>query len=210
MLLPSLDDLSALAKLENAPKRGSAAVVILKINSSGEEKDRYVWQRKTPGYPVPSQVGGLCLFGGNKEADDATARNTLERELCEELGPEVAATLTPFSRFIIEASSHVMAPKPAYCFTCCVFYATLEQAPKRTEEGVLEVHSFESLSAERFCWGYQHVFNLWSTEIQGDAARGGEKAKAGLATDAPLPACELSRIVADADVGAWAGGEQWR
>ena len=78
MLLKSLDDLSALAKLENAPKRGSAAVVILKINSSGEEKDRYVWQRKTPGYPVPSQVGGLCLFGGNKEADDATARNTLE------------------------------------------------------------------------------------------------------------------------------------
>ena len=197
-----LDAASALARLERPGiKRGAAAVAILACGD-GE----FLWQRKTPGYPVPSQVGGLCLFGDNKEADDAKARETLERELLEELGPDAVATLTPFARFVIDASADVMAPKPAYCFTVCVFYASLPRAPNKTEEGLLEVHSTASLSAEKFCWGYHHVFNAWATE----ADRNMSHAKAGSATLAPLLACTVSRIAADADVGAWASGETWR
>lgn len=203
-----LDAPSALAKLERQGiKRGAAAVAIL---ACGEGE--FLWQRKTPGYPVPSQVGGLCLFGGNKESDDAKARATLERELLEELGPDVVATLTPFTRFVIDASAEVMAPKPAYCFTVCVFYASLPQAPKRTEEGVLEVHTPASLSAEKFCWGYHHVFNAWTTEADAAIFRGqaAQPHEAGAATFAPLPACAVLRIAADAEVGAWASGEVWR
>ena len=49
----------ARALLDAAPKRGDAAVVVLRCGADAT----YVWQRKTPGYPVSSQVGGLCLFG---------------------------------------------------------------------------------------------------------------------------------------------------
>lgn len=201
--MPSIATSDAQARLDAAPKRGYAAVVILKCADDGS----YVWQRKTPGYPVPSQVGGLCLFGGNKEDTDLAARATLERELREELGPEAAATLTPFSRFIIDASAEVMSPKPAYCFTCCVFVATLPTAPSRTAEGILEVHSIDSLQSERFCWGYHEVFNAWATQSNVIMESG---SCAGIApTLSPLPACELARLTPDADVGQWAAGEKW-
>mmetsp|Transcript_2969 Transcript_2969/g.9918 ORF Transcript_2969/g.9918 Transcript_2969/m.9918 type:complete len:199 (-) Transcript_2969:47-643(-) len=191
---------AALALLEAAPKQGHAAVAILKCADSG----RFVWQRKTPGYPVPSQVGGLCLFGGNREDADASARATLERELAEELGPEVAETLTPFARFIVVASPEIMAPRPAYSFTCCVFAAMLPAAPAATAEGVLEAHSLDELGDERFCWAYDAVFNTWLTEV--DGAEGG----AGVKGPAEWLRCSVLRLAPDANVGEWAGGEGWR
>ena len=49
---------AAMTLLNSAPKRGYAAIAILKCPDG-----QYVWQRKTRGYPIPPQVGGLCLFG---------------------------------------------------------------------------------------------------------------------------------------------------
>jgi len=198
----TIDAAAALTLLEAAPKRGYAAVAILKCSDDG----RFVWQRKTPGYPVISQVGGLCFFGGNKESDDATARTTLARELSEELGPDVVATLTPFARFVVGADADLMSPKDAYCFTCCVFQATLPTAPAHTEEGAIEVLTLEQLQGERFCWGYDVVFNAWTTEIDRSGAAG-----AGTSNTLPWLRCDVHRIAPGANVGEWAGGEEaWR
>lgn len=83
--------------LGKGEKRGNAAVCLI---STG---DRYlIWQRKTQGYPYHKMVDSLCLFGGNKESSDATARDTLLRELKEELPaswiPDIEASLKPFAR----------------------------------------------------------------------------------------------------------------
>ena len=41
----------------------------------------FLFQRKTEGYPFPSMIGSLCLFGGNREDCDNTAFDFLCREL---------------------------------------------------------------------------------------------------------------------------------
>ena len=90
-------------QLSIANRKGNAAIVILSCKGK-DSSIRYIWQRKTPGYPYPTMVGSICLFGGNKEDSDATARDTLVRELREELpawwADEIEATLTPFSRYL--------------------------------------------------------------------------------------------------------------
>lgn len=197
----ALSAADANALLEAAPKRGAAAVAILSC-----PERTFAWQRKTPGYPIVSQVGGLCLFGGNREATDSSAHDTLKRELAEELGDDVAATLTPFARFIVQADAAVMAPRPAYTFVCCAFHASLPVAPSSTEEGKLEVRSLKELQAERFCWGYDEVFSAY---LRSAAPEEAFNACAGTPADAPR--CEVRRVASDARLGdPWADGEAWR
>ena len=92
-----MDASAAHALLAKATRRGNAAICLIRAGDS-----HLVWQRKTEGYPYHKMVGGLCLFGGNKEVDDESARETLIRELQEELpeawGREIIGSLKPFSR----------------------------------------------------------------------------------------------------------------
>jgi 8-oxo-dGTP pyrophosphatase MutT (NUDIX family) len=92
-----MDAATAHAVLSRAGRRGNAAIAILSV---GEK--HMVMQRKTEGYPYHTMVGGLCLFGGNKEEGDESARETLIRELREELplawSEAIEKTLSPFSR----------------------------------------------------------------------------------------------------------------
>lgn len=192
----------ALALLQAAPTQGRAAIAILQT----ADDRRFIWQRKTLGYPVPSQVGGLCCFGGNAESGDVSARATLARELSEELGLEdVAGILTPFSRFTISACAEVMAPKPAYTFICCVFHATLPSLPATTYEGEIESLSADQLRGERFCWGYGHVLNAWASEVSDIEVGDVLSSQESVAT----ARCNVCRIASDADIGTWAGGEAW-
>jgi 8-oxo-dGTP pyrophosphatase MutT (NUDIX family) len=91
-----MDGTAAQEWLSRATRRGNAAIALIRC---GEGQ---LLQRKTEGYPYHVMVGGLNLFGGNKEADDASARETLLRELEEELPvawfEQIRATLRPFSR----------------------------------------------------------------------------------------------------------------
>ena len=196
---------AAMDLLNSAPKRGYAAIAILKCPDG-----QYVWQRKTRGYPIPSQVGGLCLFGGNKEESDGTARDTIMRELKEELGEFATSALHPFSRFVVNCSADVMTPREAYCFTACVFVANLPKTPKFAEEGMIELHTLDSLRKEKFCFGYNNVFNAWLVDLEGkDPSQATVGAEAPKAVGLPY-VCEVSRIAPDADVGIWAGVEKWR
>ena len=147
--------------LSSAPKRGDAAVAIL---SCADGSERWAWQRKTVGYPVPSCVGKLCLFGGNREPSDDSARGTLIRELREELPAawidEAVSSLAPVARFVISSSDAVMAPRPAYVFTCCVFHAFLPSCATQEDhvsEGSLELLSLDDLHRSAFCWGCAHL-----------------------------------------------------
>ena len=147
--------------LSSAPKRGDAAVAIL---SCADGSKRWAWQRKTVGYPVPSCVGKLCLFGGNREPSDESARGTLIRELREELPAawidEAVSSLAPVARFVISSSEAVMAPRPAYVFTCCVFHAFLPSCATQEDhvsEGSLELLSLDDLHRSTFCWGCAHL-----------------------------------------------------
>ena len=232
----------ARALLEAAPTRGHAAVAILRCGddealSGARTAYRYVLQRKTPGYPVPSQVGGLCLFGGNRESDDATARVTLERELNEELawgGSDAKVDLEMFDRFVVCADAELMAPRPAYSFVVVAFHATLPpSAPAlATTEGTLELCTLDSLRADRFCWGYdrimraylQDVLNVTDAELRGGALDAAAQstaaimASAAAAAPAAAPAApaagkgghpvpRVHRVSTDADLGDWAAAE---
>ena len=152
-------------------------------------------------------VNKLCLFGGNKEKDDITARDTLLRELREELPDswydEIEKTLTPFSRFIVEATQEVVSPKPySLAFIACVFHASLDRAVKdgdEVNEGSLEILSVESLERETYCWGYDTAFKAYLKEICGidfDFRTDYEK-------------CNVYRIAPNEDIGVWASSERW-
>lgn len=184
---------------------GFAAVTFLHCGAP----DCYAWQRKTPGYPYLSQVGGLCLFGGNRDVTDVDARSTLERELREELPAEWASaaiqSLQPFSRFVIRACADVMAPKPAYSFTVSVFTATVSNAAVKglphVNEGTMEIVPVQNLLGEKFCWGYDTVFRSYLqatypavdyTTCLGDSV------------------IEVTQIKSDEYLGEWANAEAWR
>ena len=205
--------------MTSAGSVGHAAVAILDCGEG-----RYAWQRKTPGYPIASQVGCLCLFGGNREAADCDARKTLERELREELPSDLACeavqSLQPFSRFMIHCSAQVMAPRSEYTFICCVFRATLHglsldalgsgwadnRRTVQVNEGSLEIHDLDTtLLSERFCFGYDRVFNHFLQEMHAKDGR------YRLLSEPPIsgcPAIDVERVSPAVDLGQWANGEE--
>lgn len=140
-------------------RMGHAAVVIL----HNQEMTRFLMQRKTEGYPYWKMVNTVCFFGGNKESQDVTARQTLLRELKEE-APMIIKTLDfmqPFARYLISASIEMMEPKQRpYQFECAVFSAQVEETNEFaiTKEGNMEWISLEDLAnKERFAWGYDAI-----------------------------------------------------
>ena len=71
-----MDAETVTSALRAASKVGSAAVVIIEVCDASDDpsSSTFVFQRKTAGYPAAHFVGSLCLFGGNAEKEDATAR----------------------------------------------------------------------------------------------------------------------------------------
>lgn len=190
--------------LQTADKQGNAAVVLL-----SSENGHYVWQRKTPGYPVPGMVGSLCLFGGNKEAEDESARATLLRELREELPKEwyeeIAASLVPFARYVVFASKDIMSPKPmSYAFVACAFRATLAEttikAGGEVLEGKFELLDMDTLAKEHYCWGYDVIFKQF---VEGSTSE-------CISFPTDYPRCVIQRVAPDADFGEWSGNEVWQ
>lgn len=198
-----MDGTDAQALLSQAGTRGNAAVVILKC---GEGK--YAFQRKTPGYPIASQVGGLCLFGGNKETCDASARDTVIRELHEELptawANKVCASLKAFGVYVICADELVMKDRPTYSFVCVVFYGTLLPCPSASDDIVMEgelcVHSVDELSNEPFSWGYDLPFKEYLQEIENIDGK-------AVARHVPeikrIPTCSVYRLRPGAQLGVY-------
>jgi len=190
--------------LQRATKTGNAAVVIVAI---GEEK-LFLWQRKTHGYPVSCMVGSLCLFGGNKEEEDASAADTLTRELREEipssLAEEIIRNMKPFSRYIVEASPVLMAPKLAsYAFVACVYESSISSTvvDGNILEGKAEFLSLDSLLENKFTWGYDFVFHDYQKEILHQVR------DMQFRTD--YDRCIVSRVSPQAKVGEWADDGYW-
>ena len=178
-----MNAVEANAVLASGDKQGYAAVAIINVEGGEDGEMRFAWQRKTPGYPAEKMVGALCLFGGNREDEDATARETLARELGEELPAAFAskalASMKPFARYVVTAPKEAMFPKDqAYTFQCCVFEVTLPAAAvdaRGVMEGKLEVLPLTTLVDERFCWAYNVPLADYLTERSGRGGGRGEK-----------------------------------
>ncbi len=202
----SMEEREVKALLKEAALCGSAAVVVLKCGEG-----LYAFQRKTSGYPVKSQIGGLCLFGGNKEKDDNSARDTLIRELYEELPRawvnELCKTLQPFSRFIIHASEKVMKPRATYSFICYVYTAILSLPANVREDAVSEgslcLKTFEELSEEPFSWSYDVVFKSYLEECEKCNERTVAKLGRKIGTEEIIPRCRVNRIDPAANFGPY-------
>jgi len=195
-------------------QRDHAAVVILRVSRFEGETPRFAWQRKTPGYPAKCMENTLCLFGGSKEPSDTYARDTLVRELREEL-PEAwreaaVESLRPYARFVIQAPSRTWRnATEKWRFVVCVFEAVLPSVSGQAGlnavfEGGWEVKTLPQIANERFCWAYDTPFYSFLRH-------------SGYGTVVPLPTgddrhcgCTATRLLADADVGVWEGGEDWQ
>eukprot|EP00933_Yihiella_yeosuensis_P009948 TRINITY_DN116154_c0_g1_i1.p1 TRINITY_DN116154_c0_g1~~TRINITY_DN116154_c0_g1_i1.p1 ORF type:complete len:251 (+),score=43.81 TRINITY_DN116154_c0_g1_i1:61-753(+) len=207
-------------------KRNRAAVAILRIAASGEgTSELYAWQRKTPGYPAECMVGALCLFGGNYETGDLSAKDTLIRELQEELpadwAKEAVATLKPFGRYVIQCPPGTWRNTgPPICFVACIFEAFLPSAvaeakSESVEEGKLELLTKSQLLEElgdggpRFCWAYDTPFEDYLCSLGESLRHGSEKTEEVRLQRQCL--CSATRLDADAEVGDWEkGSETWR
>ena len=161
-------------------EKGHAAVAIIRVLEQSLpahlnfadfneplENFKFLFQRKTEGYPFASMVDSICLFGGNRENSDESARDTLHRELNEELGQEFAKEVlqntSPFAKYTIEAPASAVTPKllQPYTFDAFVFHSWIrnESLPLECLEGnavVLTVK--ECFEDERFAWGYGTPF----------------------------------------------------
>ena len=160
---PGMDAETVTSALRAASKVGSAAVVIIEVCDASDDpsSSTFVFQRKTAGYPAAHFVGSLCLFGGNAEKEDATARATLERELAEELPDAfvsvVMANARAHGRYLVADA------KGAYAFIACAFAARIRATDVDvdalvTDEGELAVLSVSQCGCESFAWSYDRVF----------------------------------------------------
>jgi hypothetical protein len=201
-------------------KRGNAATIILRVTKPDSEP-HFVLQLKTEGYPYATMVGSLCLFGGNKEPNDVSARDTLLRECMEELPStwcnEIEKTLRPYSRFVITASKEACAPKPfSYSFMCAVFEATLPYELVASThsndilEGKFELWKLSDLVGENtpsWCWGYDVVLTNYLQDVlfERDANR-----LPKFRTD--YVRCDAKRIVSKCSLPdeLWSEQEEWR
>lgn len=140
--------------------------------------DRYLWQRKTPGYPLPRYVGHLCPLGGGwTKADDASPRHTAWRELCEEMLP--AGAVPPIDRlrfvgwFDVRLSPEATGTRDYHTWNF-VFTADLPAAVPvervQLAEGEAAVTG-ERPTDEAFCWGHDHVLWAWLGEHGPHAGR---------------------------------------
>ncbi|KAH9255241.1 hypothetical protein BASA81_006681 [Batrachochytrium salamandrivorans] len=159
-------------------RMGHAAIVILHTAN----REKFLLQRKTAGYPYYKMVDTVCMLGGNYEVGDLSARETLHRELMEELGLDVVDAIKPFSRYMITASMNMMHPKPhPYSFVCCVFSSEITEAKMlelTTKEGGLEVLGIDQLrQRERFAWGYDLILSdfVGGEEFRNDYEKCGAK-----------------------------------
>jgi len=156
-----------------------ASVVIMRSRNGA-----YLFQLKTPGYPVKPFVGTLCIIGGNA-VDEKTPLETLERELYDEFDDkgiarevfESARESKPVGDFLLTCSTKALARPRPYLFVGSVFYATLDKEVDKSSHGIklreggtvavaVDTKDFETgLKDEdgkgrQFCWGYDSVMSL--------------------------------------------------
>jgi hypothetical protein len=206
-------------------RRGNAATIILRVvkqDPAADDEPVFVLQVKTEGYPYHTMIGSLCLFGGNREEKDKSARDTLLRECMEELPPawcdEIERTLRPYSRFVVTASRDACAPKPfSYSFMCAVFEATLPYEivaatdSKDVLEGLFTLKKLSELVGEAtptWCWGYDVVMTNYLRDVlfERELSR-----LPKFRTD--YVRCEARRIAAPcrlSDEEFWVEQEEWR
>lgn len=140
-------------------------------------------QRKTPGYPFEPYVGRLALVGGGREPDeDVAPRDTLLRELHEELAPpalrqRAAARLEFVAGYALSLPE--LAPEPAtkrasgddvapsvhnFFFAADVGDALRDPAVK-LREGSLELYELGAGGRELDevpCWGHDRGLLHWA------------------------------------------------
>ncbi|MBU0980910.1 MAG: hypothetical protein KJ709_08975 [Nanoarchaeota archaeon] len=69
------------------------AVVLIRYQSEDGKEIEFYFEVKTPGYPVKEYVGKANCVGGAHDKEDATYRDTVIRELLEEMDDKEAARL---------------------------------------------------------------------------------------------------------------------
>jgi hypothetical protein len=146
------------------------AVVALTLIRSGT---RYIFQRKTAGYPLTTYIGQLCLIGGGwTRADDQSPRETAWRELTEEVQPEEALPATMAAlRFVgwfdLQLSAAATGAR-AYHIWDFVYELDLpagcSAADVRLTEGESMVVDTTAPIQEAFCWGHDHLLRWYAAD----------------------------------------------
>jgi hypothetical protein len=73
-------------------------------------------------------------------------------------------------RYVVVAPEEAMTPKRfSYSFVACAFHATISKdailKDSTVLEGKMELLSLSKLTSEKFCWGYETIFQDYLKEV---------------------------------------------
>eukprot|EP00957_Ditylum_brightwellii_P115002 8772130-Ditylum_brightwellii.AAC.1 len=171
MMMKTTNDTSELTETLQR-QIGRAAVVIIRVKEDGQD-DKYLVQLKSRDYPITAFQEAVCLFGGNVKQDDAGPKQTLLRELSEELPESLVDAVIPSLQFIgttmnSQTAEVVEKPEP-YAFMCACYEATIssDEIPSKFKgsEGNYALLTKEQLVMDHtYAWGYDHVMSSYFGE----------------------------------------------
>lgn len=174
---------------------GRAAVIIIRVENGTknghDDEPRYLVQRKSEDYPIQAFQNAICLFGGNAKLADKTPLETLQRELKEELPPELVHKVmknpSVFNLTLNSQTAEMINKTDDYAFACASYQTVLsfEDLPSNfssMEGSYALLTKNQLLTEESYAWGYDHIMSTYFQEPVRHFAKGASVSKLDINT----------------------------